>query len=121
MGATGPAPEPVATPTEPQVQPAPEPATPAPSPANPDRLVGANPKAVIDLMGEPSLMRRDGTVQVMLFETTSCVFEVVFMEPHADAHFAATHLAARTRTGADTDLQACLASILPDGTWPDGS
>lgn len=108
------APPPVETPA-----PAPtEEATPF-VPVDPDRLTGLTPKDVVSLMGEPGLMRRDGPVQVMLFENHSCVVEIVFMEPDPDAHFQADHVTARDRDGNDTDLQACLTQLLPDGQWPD--
>lgn len=120
MQGTTPPPEPVSPPPEPTSVVTPEPATPQQPPADPARLEQATPGTVVSLMGEPSLMRRDGSVQVMLFENHDCVLEVVFMEPGPDAHFEATHITARTRDGQDTDTGQCLAQILPDGVWPDG-
>jgi len=95
--------------------------TPVLVPPEPDRLMGLNPKQVQALMGEPSLVRRDASVQIMLFETPSCVFEIVFYEPNPDAHFLTDQLNARSRSGTDIDLQACLVSLLPNGQWLDVS
>ncbi len=96
-----------------------EAAQPAPPPPEPERLQGLNPQQVITLMGEPSLVRRDGSVQVMLFENETCVFEVVFREPSQHEYFQAHHIAARTLDGHGTDTQACLMKVLPNGAWPD--
>jgi len=86
-----------------------------PPAAEPERLTGLSPKDVQGLMGEPSLVRRDNSVQVMMFETPNCVFEIIFFEPHEDAHFSATDMYARTRKGTNMDLQTCLTMILPNG------
>ncbi len=88
-------------------------------PVKPSRLKGLNPKQVQALVGPPSLVRRDGPVQVMLFETKSCVFEVIFFEPQAGAYFRAQQVQARTLRGHDTDAAACLARVLPNGQWLD--
>ena len=85
----------------------------------PDRLAGLNPKQVQALVGEPSLVRRDGAVQVMLFESATCVLEIIFYEANPDAHFIASQLNARNRTGTETELQACLVNLLPNGQWLD--
>lgn len=123
MGARAPAPAPVpelvATPEEAPAAPVEEAAivAPPPPPPEPARLEGLNPIEVQALMGEPSLVRRDAHVQVMLFEAQACVFEVIFYEPSPDAHFRVDTLNARDRRGLDTDLQTCLMQVLPDGQW----
>jgi len=91
---------------------------PAPPP-EPERLQGMNPGEVMALLGDPSLVRRDGAIQVMLFENEACVFEVVFREPSQNEYFQAHHIAARDRDGRATDTQACLMKVLPNGQWPD--
>jgi len=88
-------------------------------PADPLRLMGASPGDVQALMGNPALVRRDDMMQVMLFENDGCVLEVVFYEPTLGEYFEARHLAARSRTGDNVDIKACLASLLPGGHWPD--
>jgi len=85
----------------------------------PDRLVGLNPKQVQALVGEPSLVRRDGAVQVMLFETATCVLEIIFYEANPEAHFISNQLNARNRAGTETAPQACLVNLLPNGQWLD--
>ncbi|WP_262692552.1 hypothetical protein [Kordiimonas aestuarii] len=118
-GPTTPAPE-KATPT-PVLEPEPEPLAeihPRP-PADPLRLMGASPGDVQALIGNPTLVRRDDMMQVMLFENDGCVLEVVFYEPTRGEYFEARHLAARTRTGDNVNIDACLASHLPGGHWPD--
>ena len=118
-GPTTPAPE--VTAPAPVIDPAPQPLAEIHprEPANPERLMGQSPKAVQDLMGAPSLVRRDDTVQVMLFENTACVLEVAFFEPATDAHFEARHIAARTPGGVKVGTDECLAAHLPGGHWPD--
>jgi len=97
-----------------------EEAPPPPVP-EPSRLSGLNPKEVQALVGDPSLVRRDQNVQIMLFENRNCVFEIIFYEPDLNAYFRADHINARDRNGADMDLQSCLISILPGGRWLDAS
>lgn len=90
-----------------------------PEPPNPARLTGLNPKEVQALIGEPSLVRRDANVQVMLFENHDCVFEVIFYEPSENEHFEAKETNARTRRGTDIDRTECLVKVLPNGLWLD--
>ncbi len=118
-GPTTPAPEVVAP--APVIEPAPQPLAEIHprEPANPERLIGQNPQSVLSLMGAPTLVRRDDTVQVMLFENASCVFEVVFFEPDTNAYFEARHIAARTPGGIKVGTDECLAAHLPGGHWPD--
>lgn len=118
-GPTTPAPE--VTAPAPVIEPAPQPLAEIHprEPANPERLMGQSPKAVQELMGAPTLVRRDDTVQVMLFENAACVFEVVFFEPDTDAYFEARHIAARTPGGIKVGTDECLAAHLPGGHWPD--
>ena len=87
----------------------------------PGRLSGLNPKQIQALVGEPSLVRRDGHVQVMLFENAACVLEIIFYEANPDAHFIANRLNARNRAGVETNLQACLVNLLPNGQWLDAT
>ncbi|MFC3052033.1 hypothetical protein [Kordiimonas pumila] len=75
-------------------------------------LKGLNPREVQDIAGEPSLVRRDNNVQVMLYETNSCVLEIVFYEPAPEAHFEAKHVNARTRSGESTNADKCFALVL---------
>ncbi|PCI64346.1 MAG: hypothetical protein COB37_01855 [Kordiimonadales bacterium] len=84
-------------------------------------LEGLNPKQVQAKLGEPSFVRRDANVQVMLFETKTCVFEVIFFEPTPGEHFTAAKINARTRKGVQTDVQQCLGHIIPGGAWLDGT
>lgn len=91
---------------------------PAPPP-DPTRLSGLNPREVQELIGEPSLVRRDANVQAMLFENHDCVFEVIFYEPTEDDHFEAKETNARTRRGTDVDQTECLIKVLPNGQWLD--
>ncbi|MCJ9429789.1 hypothetical protein [Kordiimonas marina] len=113
------APPPQATAPAPVEMPAAETPAPAPKPEppNPERLAGLNPKEVQALVGEPTLVRRENTVQVMLFEKPSCVLEVVFYEDHPGDYFRAKNISARTRQGTPVDASACLTDILPGGQW----
>jgi len=111
------APPPQATAPAPAQMPAAEAPAPKPEPPNPERLSGLTPREVQALVGEPSLVRREDTVQVMLFEKPSCVLEVVFYEGHPDDYFRAKSISARTRQGEAVDASTCLAAVLPGGRW----
>ena len=85
---------------------------PAPIVVDFSQIEQRTPGDVIAYLGEPTLVRRDDTVQVMLFEAAGCVFEVVFFEPDNGDYFRAHHYSARTRTGSDTDPQLCARQLL---------
>lgn len=78
-------------------------------------LIGLSPSEVIIRMGSPSLVRRDGLGQVMLFEYATCVFDIVFYAETIETPYTVTHISARTPLGQNIDKQQCLASIKPNG------
>ncbi len=82
-------------------------------------LIGQTPRIVQNAIGEPSLVRRDGNVQIILYKKPECVFEVIFYEPSENDHFTATDINARTADGKDTDIDLCLNNILPAGSTLD--
>lgn len=111
-----------------------EPVVTAPPP--PDKTVQApapvevapatpTPREVPDLMtltaadvqyelGAPSLVRRDGPVQTMLYESGFCVLDVTLMEGSPDEYFRVQHIVARAASGSDVDFEACVANFLLD-------
>lgn len=95
----------------------PQPETPAPSAPAPiavdmTRIENQTPTTVIEYLGTPSLVRRDDTVQVMIFETGTCVVEVIFYEPANGDHFRAHRVNTRSRTGQDVDTETCVRRLL---------
>lgn len=82
------------------------------------QIENATPAQVLAYVGEPALVRRDETVQVMTFETEHCVFEVIFYEPSPDDHFEARYINARDRTGRSSDPEVCLTEILAAAAAP---
>ncbi len=96
-------------------QPVPEP-EPQPIPVDLSRVENQTPADVLSYLGAPSLVRRDENVQVMIFESPSCVVEVIFFEPENGDHFRAHRVNARTRSGQDTDLEACTRQWLESTT-----
>jgi len=107
-----PAPAVAAAPVEVEA-PAPEPVAPAlaaPEPIAVDmaRIENQTPTEVIGYLGTPSLVRRDDTVQVMIFETNTCVVEVIFFEPASGDHFRAHRVNTRSPTGQDVDTENCV-------------
>lgn len=118
MAGETPPPEPVQVSLEPEPI-VTEEVAPPPPPPDPARLDGLNPAEVQGLLGEPTLVRRDNNVQIMLFENGDCVFEVIFYEPTTEDHFHARAMNARSRSGLDVDLGECLMKVLPDGKWLD--
>ncbi|GHF14907.1 hypothetical protein GCM10017044_06290 [Kordiimonas sediminis] len=79
--------------------------------ADPGELQGKTPAQVQTIMGEPDLVRRDGSMQVMLFETNQCVLDVVFYESSVGEHFRASAISARSRDGKDVDAVQCLETM----------
>ena len=84
-------------------------------PARVEKLTGLSPSQVIALMGSPSLVRRDGLGQVMLFEHEACVFDIVFYAETIETPYKVVHISARTRQGQQSDKQLCLTALKPDG------
>lgn len=108
---SAPTPPPVETTVTPTLS---EPAETVPTllPVDLGRIEGATPADVQNYLGAPSLVRRDGPVQAMIFETSSCVFEVIFYEPSNGDHFRAEHIDARSRSGNPADVEACVRTLL---------
>ncbi len=90
----------------------PTPAEPEPIAVDMARLDGQAPTGVVAYLGTPSLVRRDDSVQVMIFEASSCVVEVIFYEPANGDHFRAHRVNARSRTGQDVDTENCIRQHL---------
>ena len=93
--------------------------TPAPLP-DADLLLGLEPRRIQDVLGTPSLVRREGAAQVMQFKDGNCVLDVIFYEEAPGGAFRAEHLASRLTDGTPHEPQECLAAILPDGQFPVG-
>lgn len=98
----------------------PLPSLPPPLP-DPDLLLGLEPRQIQDILGTPSLVRREGAAQVMQFKNGNCVFDVIFYEETAGGAFRARHLGSRLLDGAPITPQDCLARILPDSQFPAGT
>jgi len=106
-----PAPVVVAAPPAPEpIQPEPEVVAAAPEPLVVDmaRIENQTPTTVVAYLGTPSLVRRDDIVQVMIFETGTCVVEVIFFEPENGDHFRAHRVNARSTNGQDVDTENCV-------------
>lgn len=99
-----------ATPVQAPVQPEPEvqPAAPEPLVVDMARIENQTPTIVIEYLGTPSLVRRDDTVQVMIFETGTCVVEVIFFEPENGDHFRAHRVNTRSTSGQDVNTENCV-------------
>ena len=96
--------------TEPDIEPVPADnpvVETAPEPAVPS-LLGETPASVQDKLGPPTLVRRDGPVQVMLYESDHCVLDITFEEPSRNDYFRATHITARTPTGDAVETAPCI-------------
>ncbi len=96
---------------EPEVVPS-VPAEPEPIAVDMTQLNGQTPTGVIAYLGTPSLVRRDDSVQVMIFESSACVVEIIFYEPANGDHFRAHRINARSRTGQDVDSENCIRQHL---------
>ena len=77
-----------------------------------DRLLTRAPADVQTLLGPPSLVRRDGETQIMLYEIGACVLDITFMGKTVGDGFAATYVAARDRVGHDVSKRDCLTALI---------
>lgn len=113
-----PEPEPEVAPVVEEAPPAPEPPPPPPPEPEAGDLLKLEPKTVQALLGAPTLVRRDGHVQLMQFSAENCRLDVVFYEDVTGAPFEASHVEARDLAGASIDTDACLSEILGGEDWP---
>lgn len=65
-------------------------------------------------LGVPTLVRRDGAVQIMLYESGFCVLDLTLTETAPGEYYRVQHVAARSPTGAVVDFDACVANFLLD-------
>jgi len=85
------------------------------------KLAGLGPVVVQNLLGVPDLLRRDGNVQIALYEQPSCILDLTYFSAAPGTGFALTHVAARTPLGQRADADDCLTDILRNherGTIP---
>lgn len=117
VGTETPAPDVTVTAPIEEKKPAPEtaeavtPEEPEVLPPTRDELMGLSPRHIQETFGEPSLVRRDNAIQIMLYEKNACVLEVIFREPQNAQPFEAVHITARTDKGAEIDTGACITSL----------
>lgn len=109
---------PINSPQTPPAQEAPTAPTEAqiPAPVVPEWTVSdlekANPADIQAMLGNPTLVRRDGNVQVMLFETNSCVLDITLLETAPGDYYRAHHITARTKDGSALDANTCISQLL---------
>jgi hypothetical protein len=77
-------------------------------------LANLTPRAIENLMGAPDLKRVDGNIQVFLYESSSCVLEVI-LEENTQGEFKSESIKTRDRQGNIAEKSSCLTSLLPDG------
>lgn len=106
--------EPAAKPSAPRPAPEPDPEPPAAA-----VLMGVTPAQVQDILGTPTLVRRENTVQVMQFEAEDCVLDVTLYEEAPGAPFRTQYVEARRRDGTEIAPQDCLATLIPKERWSD--
>ena len=77
-------------------------------------LADLSPRAIENLMGAPDLKRIDGNIQVFLYESSTCVLEVILQES-TPGEFKSESIKTRDRQGNIAEKSSCLTSLLPDG------
>lgn len=91
----------------------------APRLPDPAKLKGFEPAAMQALLGVPDLLRWERHAQVYQYRGAKCVLDIIFYESPSGGPFQAAHLSARGPGGQDTEVEACLADLLPAESWPD--
>ena len=84
-------------------------------------LLSLDPVAVVDAMGVPDFVRRDGPAQVLQYTGKTCVLDIVFYEESAGAGYMAKSIFARDTNGGAVNKDQCLSSFFADGYWPDNN
>ncbi len=78
-------------------------------PAAASALQGREPEAVISVLGEPALRRREGDAEIWLYQAPDCRLDLVFY-PEA-SRLVLTHAAARAFGARRLTESACIAAI----------
>ncbi|GER05920.1 hypothetical protein GCM10007972_06810 [Iodidimonas muriae] len=90
-------------------------------PSLPDagRLLGLSAFEIQELMGEPTLVRREDRTQIMQYldEDADCVLDVFLYEPQPGTHFRTQYIEARNRAGETLNPQGCMAQLIPQAQW----
>lgn len=87
------------------------PPAPAASEGNPDRLRGLDPEAVVQLIGMPGYVRRDGGVTVWQYHAGGCVMDL-FWYPTSSGPRVAHYEARGLRLASAAEPRSCFGSLL---------
>ena len=79
--------------------------------ANVERMMGAQPAALLAELGEPQLKRRESPAEIWQYRGEGCVLDF-FLYENGGPEIEVIHLEARDATAAKTDPEACFAGLL---------
>ncbi len=77
---------------------------------DPDRLFGLEPGAVIALLGQPELIRRESPAQVWQYRGDDCVFDIILYQEAERTRV--TYVEARDGKGGRSEPRLCLNQLL---------
>lgn len=75
-------------------------------------VLGENPAAVFKILGEPRLIRREIKTYIMQYESSACLFDIVFHAANTDSDYQAKYLSARNDSGEKMDNDTCFHDLL---------
>lgn len=84
-----------------------------------EQLLNKAPAMVQGFLGQPSLVRHDGNVQVFQFKNQTCVLDVYFYREGAGEGFLANHVDVRTNNGGELEPNTCLKGFFVEGNYPE--
>lgn len=84
-------------------------ATAPPREEDPEKLLGLDAAALQDLLGDPTLVRRDGDAEVWQYRASACVLDLFIYGDDKRVE----HVELRDREGGAADgIRACFAAML---------
>ena len=83
-------------------------APPPPSTVGLEKVLGATPQTVIQLIGSPTLDRQEGKGRHLQFTRGACVLDLFFYAPAQGGEPVATYADARMKDGGLIDTASCL-------------
>lgn len=92
--------------------PASEPPTAPVQSVTPEHLSGLDETALGELLGQPTVIRREAAAEIWQYRTGACVLDLFLYAEPPEADGRVTHLEARnSRDASPADARACLASL----------
>jgi len=80
------------------------------------QLIGLTESDVANLLGQPTLLRRDPPAEVWQYARRDCVLFLFLYDAKGESGHKVNHVEMRSRGGADMSVEDCLAALVRAGS-----